>query len=171
MLHIYCGDGKGKTTASIGLALRGAGSQMRVHIFQLMKGNESAEFLALKYVPNITVQRCDKNYGFTRNMTLQDKTEITQCHNKLLQKAEKLLLTHQTDMLILDEFNTAYEYPLLERQLADHIIFNRPPNVEIILTGRNPHPKFIEIADYISEIKSIRHPFEKGIKARKGIEF
>ena len=171
MLQIYCGNGKGKTTASLGLALRGAGSQMKVHIIQFMKGNESSEWHALQFVPNITIQRCNKNYGFTADMTLQDKIEITQCHNDLLQKAETLLQTHQVDMLILDEFNNAYEYSLLDRKFADSMIFNRPKDIELILTGRNANPKFLAIADYISEITAIRHPFQKGIKARKGIEF
>lgn len=171
MLQIYCGNGKGKTTASLGLALRGAGCNMKVHIVQLMKGNESSEFHSLKFVPNITIQRCDKHYGFTSDMTLQQKVELTQCHNTLLQNAQTLLQLHHTDMLILDEFNVAYEHALLDRQFADTLIFNRPADIELILTGRNPNPKFLEIADYISEITAVRHPFEKGIKARKGIEF
>lgn len=169
MLQIYCGDGKGKTTASVGLAVRCAGCGKRVHIVQFMKGTKTGEIEALKNIPNITVSRCDKNYGFFKNMDMDTLGAITACHNKMLFEAEEKI--KDVDMLIFDEFNSAYEYNLLDRELAKEIIFENYMDKEIVLTGRNPNRDFTEIADYISEIKAVKHPYEKGITARKGIEF
>ena len=171
MLQIYCGDGKGKTTAALGLALRCAGSGKKVHIMQFMKGNISSEIYALRQIDNITVQRCDKNYGFTKTMTSADKTGITACHNEMLSRAQSLIAEHKADMLILDEFNNAFHYGLLDKSLAEKVILSASLSAEIVLTGRNPDPKFLEKADYISEIHCIKHPFGRGITARKGIEF
>lgn len=171
MIHIYCGDGKGKTTAALGLALRAVGSGMRVHIVQLLKGSDTSELHSLQLLSGITISRCDKNYGFTFNMSDDNKKELTACHNRLLLQAEKLCSSGCIDMLIIDEFNAAFEYGLLDRELAERIVFEKPKDLELVLTGRNPDEKFIRQADYISDIKSVKHPYKNGIKARKGIEF
>ena len=171
LIHIYCGDGKGKTTAAFGLALRAAGSGMRVHIVQLLKGNETSERNSLKFVPGITVSRCDRHYGFTSKMSDENKRELTECHNRLLKEAQELAENGSIDMLIIDEFNAAYEYNLLDRELAERIFFEKPEITELVLTGRNPAEKFIENADYVSEIKALKHPYRNGVRARKGIEF
>lgn len=171
LIHIYCGDGKGKTTAAIGLAVRAAGSGMKVHIVQLLKGSETSELNSLKLIPGITVRRCDRDYGFTFNMSDENKKKLIKCHNDLLLQAEKLMNGGSIDMLIIDEFNAAYEYDLLDRELADRIVLQKSQRTELVLTGQNPHPKFAETADYVSEIKAVRHPYRSGIKARKGIEY
>ena len=170
-IHIYCGDGKGKTTAALGLAIRAAGSGMRVHIVQLLKGNFTSELKIFEEISNITVERCGKNYGFTFKMSDEDKIQLSKCHNELLLHAEALMKSGNIDMLIIDEFNAAYEYNLLDRELADRIFFEKPNEIELVLTGRRPSEKFIAGADYVSEIQAVKHPFEKGIAARKGIEF
>ena len=171
LIHIYCGDGKGKTTAALGLAVRAAGSGMKVHIVQLLKGSETSEINALKLIPNITVRRCDRDYGFTFNMSDENRRKLTACHNDLLLQAENLMSSGSIDMLIIDEFNAAYGCGLLDSDLADRIVLHKPEQTELVLTGRDPHRKFTEIADYISEIKDVRHPYRAGIKARKGIEY
>lgn len=170
-LHIYCGEGKGKTTAALGLALRAAGAGKNIRIIQLLKGTYTSELDALRLIPNITVTRCDKNYGFTGKMTEADKAEITVCHNKLLSEGYALVRSGAVDMLIIDEFNAAYEYNLLDRRSAEEFLSCREFPAEIVITGRNPAEVFLNIADYISEIKCVNHPFGKGISARKGIEF
>ncbi|MBQ8687685.1 MAG: cob(I)yrinic acid a,c-diamide adenosyltransferase [Ruminococcus sp.] len=167
LLHIYCGDGKGKTTSALGLALRAAGAGLRVCFVQLMKGGVTSELNTLKLIPDITVLRCDRSYGFYRSMTDRDKADITACHNKLLSDA----FTSGADMIILDEFHSAYSYGLLDRDFAEQQIFSGRDTAEIILTGRDPAAVFTAEADYISEICCRKHPFEKGITARKGIEF
>lgn len=171
LIHIYCGDGKGKTTAALGLALRAAGSGMTVHIVQFLKGTPTCELEALKSILNITVERCDRNYGFSFSMSDEDKKEITQCHNRLLERAVMLAKSGQIDLLVLDEFNAAYRKELLNCETARSFVLNKPEALELVLTGRNPDPAFLEAADYVSEIHGIKHPYKKKIAARRGIEF
>jgi cob(I)alamin adenosyltransferase len=171
LIHIYCGDGKGKTTAALGLALRAAGSGMKVHIIQLLKGGPTSELGTLALIPNITVNRPEKNYGFTFNMSEDEKRELASCHDALLTQGEKLMNEGSIDMLIIDEFCAAYEYGLLNHEIADRIVLCKPQNIELVLTGRNPHEKIIAAADYVSEIHSLKHPYDKGISARIGIEY
>lgn len=171
LTHIYCGNGKGKTTAAMGLALRAAGAGMRVHIVQLLKGGETSELSALAMIPEITVSRCDRNYGFTFSMTDSEKAAITDCHNRLLSEAENLMRSGEIGVLIIDEFNAAYKHGLLSAELADRIVLEKNPETELVLTGREPHGKFLQAADYVSEINAVKHPYSCGISARKGIEY
>ena len=171
MIEIYCGDGKGKTTSAIGLAVRGAGAGMRVHIVQFLKGGHTSELSILENIPNITIMRCDKEYGFTFNMDDTEKERLTACHNDLLHKASDLIWSGKTDMLILDEYFCAYNLHLFDKEFANRIVFTCPDTVELILTGRDPEPQFIEQADYVSEIHAVKHPYENGISAREGIEY
>ncbi len=169
MLHIYCGNGKGKTTAALGLALRASGNNMRVHIVQLLKGAETSELNALKNIDKVTVSRLERDFGFTFCMTDEEKNEVTRLHNELLLEAKKL--SGEVDLLIIDEFNGAYECNLLDKELADSLILDRPEGLEMVITGYNPDKKFLEVADYVSEIKCVKHPYDKGVNARKGIEY
>lgn len=171
LIHIYCGDGKGKTTASVGLALRAAGQGMKVHFIQFLKGSGSGEINLLKKIDGISVECCDRNYGFYNSMSDKDKNEIINCHNKMLSEAIELAEKKSIDMLIMDEFNAAYNYGLLDKAAAANFIINKPEYLELIITGRDPDEKFIEKADYVSCISAVKHPYEKGISARKGIEY
>ena len=171
LIHIYCGDGKGKTTAALGLALRAAGAGKRVHIVQLLKGNPTSELCSLALLPNITVDRPEKGFGFTFNMTDEQKAELTDIHNRLLANAFDKMNRGDVDMLIIDEFFAACNKNLLDRKLAERLVFEKEFACELILTGRDPDRKFIDVADYVSEIKCVKHPYEKGISARKGIEY
>lgn len=166
LLHIYCGDGKGKTTAAVGLAVRACGAGLKTEFVQFMKGGETSELEALKRIDGLNITRCDRNYGFTFTMTEQDKSDITECHNKLLSAFDR-----GADVVILDEFSSAYNYELIDRELAERKVFEGLKTAEVVITGRDPDEKFLAAADYISEIKCVRHPYEKGINARKGIEF
>lgn len=171
LIHIYCGNGKGKTTAALGLAIRAAGAGYKVHIVQLLKGSETSELESLKLLPNIKTARLPKNFGFTFSMSEQDKQEITVCHNNMLISAYEQMKNHEFDMLIIDEFFAAYEKNLISKEIAEKLVFEKEKNCELILTGRNPTEKFLAAADYVSEINAVKHPYEKGISARKGIEF
>ena len=166
MLQIYCGDGKGKTTAALGGAVRASGAGLRVSFTQFMKGAPTSELAPLKALP-ITVWRCDRDYGFYKSMSELDKTEITACHNDLLRAA----FSGDFDFIVLDEFCSAYRLKLLDIELAERLILNSKDKLEIVLTGREPPEIFLEKADYISEIINRRHPYDSGISARKGIEF
>lgn len=170
MLHIYCGDGKGKTTAALGLAVRAAGAGMRVHIVQFLKGADTSELAVLRQISGITIARCDRDYGFFNRMTEADKRDITDCHNRIMSEGFALVRRGEAGLLILDEFNAAYAHGLLDREFAEEFLLGEQ-SAEIVLTGRNPDEKFLAAADYISEINCVRHPYEKGVTARKGIEY
>lgn len=171
MIHVYCGDGKGKTTCALGLAIRAAGAGMNVVIVQFLKGSHTCELDSLKKLPNITVLRNEKDYGFVNNMTAEQLEQVTSEHNKNLDEALKLIATGKCDMLILDEVTYVYEIGLADKTKIDHLLTDTPDGLELVITGRNPNKLFIDNADYMTEMKQIKHPFEKGISARKGIEY
>lgn len=167
MIHIYCGDGKGKTTAAIGLAVRMAGYNKKVLFMQFLKGSYTGELEILQKCENITVMRCDKNYGFFRSMTDSDKENIIKCHNENLEYVLKNI--DSFDMIVLDEIFAAYNYDLADREKVKEIV--EKYKGELVMTGRDPQKWFVERADYVSEIKKIKHPYDRGITAREGIEF
>ena len=167
MIHIYCGDGKGKTTATIGLSVRMAGYGKKVLFMQFLKGSYTGELEILQKSENITVMRCDKNYGFFRSMTDSDKENIIRCHNENLEFVLKNM--DSFDMIVLDEIFAAYNYDLADREGVKEIV--EKYKGELVMTGREPQEWFVEKADYVSEIKKIKHPYDKGITAREGIEF
>ncbi|BCJ96386.1 cob(I)yrinic acid a,c-diamide adenosyltransferase [Anaerocolumna cellulosilytica] len=171
LIHLYCGDGKGKTTAAMGLAIRAAGSGMRVVFLQFLKGRPVSELNSLKLIPGITVIRNNKDYGFYNTMSEQDKKDITKLHNENLYKARALVEQGEVDLLVLDEVCAAYRYPLLDTEAIKELILHKRQGLELVLTGRNPDSLFVEQADYISEIQKVKHPFDKNIHARKGIEY
>ena len=168
MLHRYCGDGKGKTTAAIGLAIRGIGAGMGVSFIQFMKGAYTSELGILENISGLELRRCDKDYGFFKNMSEQDKRDISRCHNGLLEFA---FSDPARKMIILDEFCGAYACGLMNRALAERLILENKDSAEVILTGRAPADVFTDAADYISEIRCLRHPYEQGVSARKGVEY
>lgn len=171
LIHVYCGNGKGKTTCALGLALRAAGAKMNVVIIQFLKGSDTSELLSLKNIPQISVLRNTQDFGFVNNMTPQQLEEVKQMHNNNLNIALRLIETEKCDLLILDELTYVYDMKLIDTEKIDSLINNKPENLELVITGRNPSSVFIDNADYITEMKALKHPFDKGIHARKGIEF
>lgn len=168
LLHIYCGDGKGKTTAAIGLAIRACGAGMKVCFAQFMKSGSSSEWQILNKENNIETMIAKNEFGFTWKMTEDEKAKLRDINTRTLEAivAEKT----KYEVLILDEIISAYQHNLVDKNLLLQLLEARK-NLEIVLTGRNPAEELLEQADYITEMKSIRHPYEKGIQARKGIEF
>lgn len=171
MLHIYCGDGKGKTTAALGLAIRAVGSGMRVCFVQFLKGGHTSELESLARLPGITVRRCDRDYGFSFRLTEEKRAQLLQCHNALLTGAAEMLRSGSAEMLVLDEFFAAWNGNLFDRTLAERLVAECPASVELVLTGRDPDTRFLAAADYVSEIHAVKHPYTKGIAAREGIEY
>lgn len=167
MIHIYCGDGKGKTTAAIGLALRMAGNGKRVRVLQFLKGSESGEIAYLRN-SKIEIERLKNDCGFYWNMSDDEKSEVRERHNELLRRALSDL--DGLDMLVLDELFAAVNCGLVDMELVKAAV-EGCKNTELVMTGREPDAYFMEKADYISEIKKIKHPFDKGVAARKGIEY
>lgn len=171
LIHVYCGDGKGKTTAAAGLSIRAAGSGMKVVFVQFLKAMESGEINILKSIDNITVIRNERDYGFFKRMTEEDKLAVTQLHNENLRRALELVERNHCGMLVLDEVCAAYNYSLLDKELVEKLITEKEDSLELVLTGRDPAPIFLEYADYVSEIRKIKHPYDRKITARKGIEY
>ncbi len=170
LIHIYCGDGKGKTTAAMGLTLRALGSGMKVVLTQFMKGDYSGEIKILRELPNIQLVFCEKHFGFVWNMTEEEKLQAKQAYMRQFEKVVKLAIESDADMLVMDEFMSCYGYGFIDNEKALEFLKNKPEKLEIVLTGRNPSEELCQIADYISEIKKIKHPYDNGVKSRKGIE-
>ena len=169
MIHIYCGDGKGKTTAAMGLSVRAAGSGLKVLIVQFFKDGTSSEFQILREVPNITVFTEKRNFGFFKFMKEEDKIVAKQAYQDLLQKA--VAMAKDVDILILDEIISTYNYEMIHRDTLVEFLKEKPRDLEVILTGRDPKEELLDLADYVTEMKKIKHPYDKNQPARLGIEF
>lgn len=171
MIQLYTGEGKGKTTAAAGQALRAAGSGNRVIFAQFMKGNDTGELHSFEKIAGIRVLRSSKNFGFYSKMSAEDKEELTKIHNEILDELLKAAEEKSCEMIILDEVTYPVNWGLLDidrlKKLFDFSDFSH----ELVMTGREPAGFLKDSADYITEMKCVRHPFEKGITARKGIEF
>ena len=171
LIHIYCGDGKGKTTAATGLAIRAAGSGMKVLFARFLKTEHSSELKILDEIENIEVIHMEKSYGFYKTLTEKEKEEVLIKYRGLWDMVVKKITRGEYQMLVLDEMMAAYNYGILKEKSVITVLKNKPKEMEIVMTGRNPKAELIELADYVSEIQSIKHPFQKGIAARKGVEY
>lgn len=171
LIHLYTGDGKGKTTAALGLALRFAGHGKKVLIIQLCKGRDSGELHSLEKLPDIKVLRNSRDFGFWQSMTDENKAALKAENDENLLNALRTAERGDCDLLVLDEITSAYANGALDRELCEKIVAEKPEGLELVLTGRNAPEFMLQAADYISEIKCIRHPYEKGISAREGAEF
>lgn len=171
LTHIYCGDGKGKTTAAIGLAVRAAGSGKKVLIARFLKNEVSGELNALECVSGVEIIHLERSFGFYKNLSEENKRECRKMYRELWDTATKRAVSEQFDMLVIDEFMAAYRYGIIEKEAALRFLREKPSKLELVLTGREPSEELLELADYVSEIKKVKHPFDRGVKARKGIEF
>lgn len=170
LTHIYCGDGKGKTTAAMGLALRAIENNFKVVIAQFLKSGKSSEIILLKKYPNVRFFSYEKLNKFTNCMNETELSECKNANNEILNEVINLCNSDACDVLILDEIIACMNKELLDVNKLYDFIKNRPSNIEVVMTGRNPQEKFIELADYVSEIRKIKHPYDKGINARLGID-
>lgn len=171
LLHIYCGDGKGKTTAATGLAVRMAGTGKRVLFGRFLKNEHSGELKVLDAIPEIEVLHLNKSFGFFYTLSEEEKEEMRKMYRQLWNEIVQKIAEGTYDMLVMDEFIAAYQLEVIDRKTVLEFLKNRPQNLEVVLTGRDPAPELLELADYVSEINKVKHPFDNGISARKGIEF
>ena len=171
MIHIYCGDGKGKTTCAFGLALRAAGRGIKVLITQFLKSGDSGERAAIAHVPGVTLLEVPERMKFTFRMTEEEKISFGAQMKALLEQTRAVVEKGELDMLVMDECCAAVAKGLLPLEDVLSLLDSVPEALEVIITGRNPDPALVERADYITEMKKIRHPFDKGVAARKGIEW
>ena len=167
MIQVYTGNGKGKTTAALGLALRAAGAGMQVYIGQFIKKGCYNELKALKKIKNIKVEQ------FGRGCFIKNKPSLKDMHSALkgLEKIRGAVSRRKFDLVILDELNIAVKLKLVKISDALSVIKSIPKKTELVITGRYAHPQILKLADLVSEIKNRKHYFKRGIKSRKGIEF
>ena len=170
LVIVHTGNGKGKTTAALGLAIRAWGEGLKVLILQFIKGGwKYGELKALdKFAPDITVKQCGE--GFTRRGNT-DMAKHQEAAKKALDEAKIAMQSGKWDMLILDEINYAIDFGLVPEDQVLDLIKHKPAKLHLVLTGRNAKPEIIANADLVTEMKEIKHPFKQGIKAQKGIEF
>lgn len=141
-------------------------------IARFLKTDDSGEIFALKRIPEIKVIACDKTFGFYYQMSEHQKSEAKKYYGMLLERSFSEAEDHQAyDILVLDEIMAACSYGMVEEAVLVQKIKSRPTKLELVMTGRNPSPALKQLADYISDIQQIRHPFEQGISARAGIEY
>ena len=170
LIHIYCGDGKGKTTAAVGLAVRCAGRGNKVLLVQFLKSRDSGELYSLAKLPNIEVMRGKESKKFTFQMNEEEKHALLIEHNKMFEQVLEKIKNGGYSLLILDEVIGALNAKVFEMPKLIEFLRHKPENLEVVLTGRNPAPELVEIADYVSEMRKVKHPMDKGIMAREGIE-
>lgn len=171
MIIVNYGDGKGKTTAAMGTAMRAVADNWNVVIVQFLKGRETGEIELLKKYPNVTVIRGKNSTKFSFAMDKEEKAQARTIHTANLNEGIELVKQGECDMLILDEVLGAIETNLIDEAPLKELLAHMPETLELIITGRIM-PDYIEkAADYITEVKMLRHPFEKGVTARKGVEF
>jgi cob(I)alamin adenosyltransferase len=167
MIQVYTGEGKGKTTAAFGLALRAAGAGLKVYIGQFLKKGGFSEINALKKIERIKIEQ----FGSGASIIGEPKQEDIKLAKEAFLRIKEIIAAGDYDVVILDEINVAVKLGLVKLDELIELIKNFPAQKEIILTGRNAADKIKEIADLVSEVKEVKHYFKKGIQARKGIEF
>lgn len=164
MIHVYVGDGKGKTTASVGLSVRAAGHGFKVLFMQFLKDDSSGEVEVLRQIPGIEVVHCPVNYGFTFQMTEEQKRETTEEYDRMLDKA----IASDAFLIVLDEIIHALNAGLIDEKKLERVL---DKECEIVLTGRDAPEWLADRVDYFTNVQKIKHPYDKGVQARIGIEF
>ena len=166
LIHLYWGDGKGKTTAAMGVAMRALAAGKKVVIVQFLKGQESGE-ITLLFELGAQIYRGKAGHKFVFQMTEEEKAQARKVQDENLLAA----LQQPADLLILDEACAAVQLNMVDEAMLKKAVCEKPAEQELILTGRNPADWMMETADYVTEMHCWKHPYEKGIPARKGVEY
>jgi cob(I)alamin adenosyltransferase len=165
--QVYTGNGKGKTTAAIGLAIRAAGAGLKVYIAQFIKMGDYSEIKALRRFSDlITVEQ----FGLGRFTDGKPMREDIAAAQKGLERVKSIMASEEYNVIILEEANVAAKYGLIRVQDLLGLIINKPCDLELVITGRHASSRVIENADLVTEMKLVKHYFEKGVLARVGIE-
>lgn len=201
LVHVYTGNGKGKTTHAMGIAMRAVGQGFKVYVVQFMKGGAyTGEFIAAKnFLPTVDFEqhgkpcvkeqkqmklqglddnkppyfdyvRDDIDCGSCRHCFLND-TEQRGFVRSAFDKAKEITSSSEYDLVVLDEINVALDFDFIKVDELKRLIKNKSKHTELILTGRGASKEIMALSDYVSEIKSIKHPFDDGVSARRGIEY
>ena len=169
LVQVYTGNGKGKTTAAFGLALRAIGRGLKVYIIQFIKGGfDYGELYIVDKLPNLKLKAFGRGKFITEKPAGKEDIALAK---EALVLAEKVVKSGEYDVVILDEINVALSLKLISLEKVLELIKDKPKHVELVLTGRNVADEIVEAADLVTEMKEIKHPFNKGYQARKGIEY
>ncbi|MDP3182879.1 MAG: cob(I)yrinic acid a,c-diamide adenosyltransferase [Desulfobaccales bacterium] len=169
LIQVYTGDGKGKTTCALGLALRAVGQGLKVYMVQFMKGRETGEArAAARLAPDLTL----RSFGRPGLVNLRSPApEDLALARQALDLAKALIKAGEHDLIILDEINLALTYNLIPLEEVLTMLRERPQWVEVVLTGRQAPPELLALADLVTEMRPLKHYYEAGVKARRGIEW
>src|ERR1700747_3090168 len=171
LIIVHTGPGKGKTTAAMGTALRAVGQGMRVLMLQFLKGSwHYGELDAVQAFGDKFVMK-QMGRGFVKVGTEKPDPEDVRMVEEAWAEADRAILSGEWDMVVLDEINYAISYGMLDPAKVVETLKARPEMVHVILTGRNAHPSLVEIADTVTEMREVKHAYQKGILAQRGIEF
>ena len=167
-VHIYTGNGKGKTTAAIGLGIRATGEGLKVYMIQFMKGRRYSEIDALENIKDLTVIQFGRDKFVSKENPEQIDIDLAR---KGFEHAKEIIKNGEHDLIILDEINVAVDFKLIPLKDVLKLMDEKPEKVELVLTGRYVHPDMVKQADLVSEILEIKHPYQNGIQSRKGIDW
>jgi cob(I)alamin adenosyltransferase len=169
LVQVYTGNGKGKTTAAFGLALRAVGRGLKVYIIQFIKGGfDYGELYVVDKLPNLKLKAFGRGKFVTEKPAGKEDVELAE---EALALAEEVVKSGEYDIVILDEINVALNLKLIKTEKVLQLINNKSKHVELILTGRYAPKEIIDAADLVTEMKEVKHPYNKGFQARKGIEY
>lgn len=169
LVQVYTGDGKGKTSAAFGLALRAVGRGLRVCMVQFIKGGfDYGELYVVDGLPNFTLKAFGRGKFITESPPSKEDIDLAE---QAFDAAKEVVLKGEYEVVILDEVNVAMKLALVNEEEVLELIRNKPKHVELVLTGRYASNRIIDAADLVTEFKKIKHPFDVGNPARKGIEF
>ena len=169
MIHIYCGDGKGKTTAALGLICRHVGAGGSAVLAQFLKSLPTGELATLEKL-GVPVFRNELPHGFFPNMSEEMQKKVREMHNRTLAEVTQRTRANTCSLLVLDELCAALSLGLIDREAVLSLLDDHG-EAELVITGRSPCEEVLSRADYVTEMKLVKHPYEKGVNARKGIEF
>ncbi|MEM1798783.1 MAG: cob(I)yrinic acid a,c-diamide adenosyltransferase [Candidatus Jordarchaeales archaeon] len=168
LVQVYTGEGKGKTSAAFGLALRAVGRGLRVCVIQFIKGGfDYGELHSSLYLPNLRVEAYGRGCLVPDPPSKEDYAEA----EKALRRAREALMSGDYDIVILDEVNTALNLKLIKLEDVMRLLTEKPGNVELVLTGRGAPKEVIDAADLVTEMREVKHPYKRGVQARVGIEY
>jgi cob(I)alamin adenosyltransferase len=169
LVQVYTGNGKGKTTASLGLSLRAVGHGLKVYILQFMKGSTVYGELesACRLAPELTIEQVGRDTFVSRSHPASEDMDLARAG---FEKAKRIVLSGDYDLVVLDEINCAVDFGLLPLEEVKELIRHKPQQTELVLTGRGVHPEIVELADLVTEMREIKHYYNSGQHARTGIE-
>lgn len=171
LIHLYCGDGKGKTTCAMGLGLRAVGADKKVFMLQFLKSDNCSEHRAIRQLQGFDYRTVMEFTKFVFQMSDAEKEDVKTKSEEAFDEVCEMCRRGEVDLLILDEVLGCIDVRLLSEDKVVAFLETKPEALEVVLTGRGPSQRLIDLSDYVSEIKKIKHPYDQGIGARKGIEY